>query len=131
LIANHYVYDQNDGKILFTLSGKRRHAEANAGVGVVVSVDAPRVIDGSKHYHKDGGLVDRPTITIPDETTVGIPVVVDAVPADVDIYINGEVAGVSDGTALELTFDLDGEYEVAIDLPFPWVPIKTTIKVQP
>lgn len=129
MIANHYVYDQNDGSITFALLGKIRHAVANAGAGIVVSMDTPRVVDSNYHYHKDGAIVDRPVITIPDVASGGGLVVVGGVQAGVDIYIDGEVAGVSDGEALELTFDLDGEYEVEISPPFPYVPIKQTIKV--
>ena len=82
-------------------------------------------------YIADGKLINRPTIDIPDAASVGVPVMLGHIPSHSVILINGEPVGVTDGTDLELTFDLDGEYKVAIDLPFPWVPIKQTIKVSP
>ena len=113
MIVNHYSYGKLTGKILSTTDGKRRHAETNAGAGIVVTLDPPRDVDFAKHYHKDGAIADRPVVVIPDAASVGVPAIADGVPSGVDIIINGEAAGVSDGSALELTFDLDGEYVVA------------------
>ena len=124
-----YSFDAATGEILSVTTGKLDGVWLNHAGGV--AVDTHGFVDSDKHYHKDGAIADRPVIAIPDMGSVGVPVMLGHIPSHSRILINDDPVGVTDGTDLELTFDLDGEYEVAIDLPFPWVPIKTTITVKP
>ncbi len=61
--------------------------------------------------------------------TVGVAVVATGVPAGVDIIVDGIVVGVSDGTDIDLVFDLDGRAEIEITSPFPHKPLKKIIEV--
>lgn len=122
------VYDKITGEII------RTGVSPNAAKAAKQSRDGKAVLLRRvkfSQYIVNGKAVDRPTITIPDAASAGAPVMLGHIPSHSVIAVNGDPVGVTDGTDLELTFDLDGEYEVSIDLPFPWVPIKQTIKVSP
>ena len=125
------VYNELSGEIVRT--GKAPNTsvaekQARKGYAVILA-------DGSDaaQYVVDGEVIDRPTISMEANisTSINTPINLGHIPSHSVILVNGEPVGVTDGTDLELSFDLDGEYEVAIDLPFPWVPIKTTVKVKP
>ncbi len=131
MIASHYVYDTDTGRILLTHRGKRHQIEHNMKSGSLVDLVVPRNIEAAKHYHKNGAIADRPVIEVPESAMVDVAIGVSGVPSGVDIIINGAVVGVSDGTDTELMFDLDGEYEIEVKPPFPYIPVKTKITVTP
>lgn len=126
--GTQYSHDPTTGEILSIVAGNLVSTSSNHR-GVIVNVDDLVSINPDKHYHNDGAIVDRPVVTTPDEATVAEVVSIAGVPSGVDVVIDGEVVGVSDGTSVELTFDLDGEYEIEIVPPFPFIPLKKILKV--
>ena len=129
--GTRYIYTEIDGKIQAVMMGNLDMVKQNHRDGVVVDLPEPMEISSMTHYHKGDAIADRPVLVIPDVASINVPISIEGVPADVDIKVNNEVVGISDGSVVELMFDLDGEYEVSILPQFPYVPAKTTIKVSP
>lgn len=82
-------------------------------------------------YIPAGVATDRPTLSVTvDKTTVDADGIdfctLSAVPLDAEIYINGVRLGISDGTDVEINFDLVGEYLLKVSL-FPYLDFEETI----
>lgn len=129
MIANHYVYDAVTGEILRIIQGKRSYVELNAGDGVIVSHKKPIRIKHEKHYHKNGKIVDRPTITIPKTAKIGVAAIVRGVPNGAKIEGTGMGVANRKGRDIELLFDAEGEYEVTITPDFPHAIAKNIVSV--
>ena len=130
MMANHYVYAPTTGEIILVVKGNRKHAESNVNSGVIVSMEKPAYIKHESHYHKDGKIVDRPTITIPKTAKVGVATIIRGLSAKAKFEVAGDI-GAMRGTNLDLLFNVEGEYEVTVFPEFPYVTTKAVIKVLP
>lgn len=122
------IYDHDTGEVVRTGRAPNEHVarkQVREGTDVIFEMVK------STQYVADGAIVDRPIIEIPEVGFVGVAVVVQGVPADVDIKVDKTVVATSDGTALELEFGLDGEFEIEITPPFPYQCSTRKIRISP
>jgi len=131
MLATRYSYDEASGQILSVMTGRLHGIASNHGGGLIVDLEIAKEIDDEKHYHKNGSLKDRPSISLPDTAVMGEAIVVPAIPVGSNIEVDKVVIGTGDGTDLELVFELDGDYEIKISPPFPYVVAATILTVTP
>lgn len=129
MLGTQYSYDLATGEILTVLTGHLESVSLNHGDGVVVDLIPPANVDNALQYHKDGSIADRPELMLPETAIVGEAYVIAPAPAASKITVDGDQIGTSDGSDIELIFDLDGKYEVSIDPPFPYVAAKMKVVV--
>lgn len=114
---NIIIHD-NTGKIIRSVFCPESMAEAQCHTGE--SYLEGRANDATQ-YVLNGQLTERPVmpVTVTGQTLTGAP-------EGATISINGKAAGVADGTDIELTFDLPGDYRVKAEL-FPYLDYEVTI----
>ncbi|SDW78538.1 hypothetical protein [Roseicitreum antarcticum] len=114
----NYVHFDADGRIGGSTTG-------GAPEGTIVH-GFPFFLQGSwsgeTHYIAGGSAVPRPQITPPVPTI--FPATQDytitGVPDGAVIALDGAAVATADGTDITVSFPEPGQYQIAIDPPFPW-----------
>jgi archaellum component FlaF (FlaF/FlaG flagellin family) len=121
-MMNFYIYNKNTGKIKYKvdLSTPVDNYPVKQNEAI-----AEYNISREDMYHdlENNKPKIRPSLDISSSTTINITnsYVVENLPQNSEIYIDGEfLTTINDGT-LELDFPLSGNYEVKFKLPFPWI----------
>lgn len=114
---NIIIYD-NIGRILRTVSCPDFLAEAQCRAGEVYLEGQA---NDATQYILNGAVTDRPTMQarLSAKTISGVP-------AGAVIAIDGQTVGTADGTPIELSFDLPGDYAVTAEL-FPYITWEVTV----
>jgi len=130
-MPNIFEYEMATGKVLFTTLG-------NFVAGELPDTPFPANdirlgdADWTQYVNPATDVLEaRPAMAATiDKTTVAAGGVdyatVTNVPSGAEVLIAGQNEGVSDGTDVELTFDISGQYVVKISL-FPYLDWKVTI----
>jgi hypothetical protein len=121
-MMNFYIYDKNTGRIKYKvdLSTPVDNYPVKQNEAI-----AEYNISREDMYHdlENNKPKIRPSLDISSSTTINITssYVVENLPQNSEIYIDGEFLTTINDGILELDFPLSGNYEVKFKLPFPWI----------
>jgi len=125
------VYKESTGRVIRSGTAPNKSAAmAQAGLNEhILLVPA----DDATAFVLDGALVQRPEIDLPEAVSLAINEVltIGNAPAGVEVLVDGSLIGLTDGFALDVSFELDGVYALEIRAPFPYQPAKSRVTVNP
>lgn len=132
---NFYAFAPETGEIKVTGFADTKQMLANVGGNTPVVLTQSTDVDSDKHFQnlEKDELELRPDLGFPEVASVAIAEILDlgSLPSGADIKIDGVSNGIADGSIVELSFSLDGEYEIEIGPPFPWLKAKIVVTVSP
>ena len=132
---NFYAFAPETGEIKVTGFADTKQMLANVGENTPVVLTQSTEVDSDKHFQnlETDELELRPDLGLPEVASGAIAEILDLgfVPSGAEIKIDGVSNGIADGSNVELSFSLDGEYEIEIDPPFPRLKAKIVVTVSP
>ena len=124
MIIKFSLYDYQNGKIFATCSGPESDANLNGDW-------IEGHWDGREYYVLNGEPTERPVIDAPAFISLDVSAEweVGDVPAGTTVLIDRVEVGVTDGTALILSFPVAKTYRVDLRPPFPWRDCRAEVEV--